>query len=211
VRVFHLEVFSLRKSLCILAVLLAVTLPTFAQKATVFAGYSYINVDVSETKGLQTPGSITNRVSLNGWNAQGAYLLSPHFALAADFGGYYGTPKISGLDFKTKAHTFLFGPAVLTKKGKFMPSAHILFGGSTMSATEKSSSTDVVNGTHFSWAGGGALDYVASKRIAIRLAQLDYVGTKMSLTKNIQTSTGLGAATDWQNNVRYSGGLVFIF
>jgi len=200
----------LRKTICILAVLLAVVLPTFAQKATVFTGYSYLNTDVSETKDLQT-SPIKNRVNLNGWNAQGAYLLNPHFALAADFGGYYGTPKISGFDFKTKAHTFLFGPAVLTKKGRFMPSAHVLFGAAKMTATEKVSDVDAVNGTHFAWAAGGALDVVVSKRVALRLGQFDYVGTKMSLTKDIQLQNGLTDAKNWQNNFRYSGGLVFIF
>ena len=200
----------MRKFICVFAVLLAVALPTFAQKATVFTGFSYLNTDVSETKDLQT-SPFKTRVNLNGWNAQGAYLLNPHFAVAADFGGYYGTPTISGLKFKTKAHTFLFGPAVLTKKGRFMPSAHILIGASKMTATEKVSDTDAVNGTHLSWAAGGALDVVVSKRVALRLGQLDYVGTKMSLTKDVQAAAGLTDAKNWQNNIRYSGGLVFIF
>jgi opacity protein-like surface antigen len=119
-------------------------------------------------------------------------------------GGYIpaGTYTTQGNMF-----TYLFGPVIRIPLPKIKPFGEILFGGSETNAyVNLKNEVDNAGGTlnlatqnPFTLALGGGLDINATKGIAIRLGEFDYVLSRYS---NPLTSTGN------QNNFRYCGGLV---
>jgi opacity protein-like surface antigen len=82
----------------------------------------------------------------------------------------------------------LFGPRFTSRPGRVEGFVHALLGGARASGGGDSD-------TSFTYALGGGLDIKASDRVAIRIVQLDYLRTHFS--------------DNWQNNFRYSTGLVF--
>ncbi|HYE25682.1 MAG TPA: hypothetical protein VEG32_10835 [Clostridia bacterium] len=174
----------MRKLLVITAVVMAFCLSSFAQRAEVFGGYAYTNV--------QTPDE---RVGLHGWDANVTGLFNENFGIMADFSGAYGTPSVAGFDVDVTDHFYLFGPVVRTNVGGAAASAHALFGGvrskgevAGIEATDSS----------FAWALGGAFDVNAGENFAIRLGQFDYIRTNFD-----------GDSTN--NHFRYAAGVVLRF
>ena len=111
--------------------------------------------------------------------------------MTADFSGNYGTPF--GVD--TKLYTFMFGPTVrFPNASRVTPFAHALFGGGRFSlsgAGWRGSETD------FTWAAGGGVDVGVSQHLGVRLAQADFLQTRV--------------AGNSQNHFRFSPGIVFKF
>jgi opacity protein-like surface antigen len=121
-------------------------------------------------------------VNLNGWNASLAGNVSKSFGLMADFSGHYKSGS--------NLYLFLFGPKFASYTNRTItPSLHVLFGGARAG-----------NGgseTTFAMALGGGIDVNVHKKLALRLAQADYVLTRFG--------------DDNQNNVRLSFGLTLRF
>lgn len=159
-------------------------------RVEVFGGYQFARANT----GLGIPG--LNNFNLNGWNASATGYFNKYIGATADFGGLYSTPKIMGLvGLNTKFHTFMFGPtARLTNPSRLTPFAHALFGAGKLSASALG-----INGgeTDFTWAAGGGLDAKLNNRFAVRVAQFDYLQSRVADTH--------------QNNFRYSAGIVFKF
>jgi len=114
------------RALSLLAGLLCVTVVAAAQdvpRAEIFAGYSYGNFNV-----------LTNRSSLNGWNATATINIYHWFGLTTDFGGLYGgsgsVTFAGGVSEtqKEKLHMFSFGPQVTYRRGRVTAFAHLLVG-----------------------------------------------------------------------------------
>jgi hypothetical protein len=110
--------------------------------------------------------------------------------VVADLGGY-----VSGENSelgRAATITYMFGPRVVFRSGHFTPFAQFLVGGAHI---------DVPGvGTGFAWSGGLGLDINVTPHFAIRLPQVEYVRTYFS-----------DAATNVQENIRASAGVVFSF
>jgi hypothetical protein len=104
-----------------------------------------------------------------------------------DFGGYYNNSEFGGTLF-----TYLFGPKIAIRTGRFTPFGQFLFGGAH---------ADVGGGLNaFAWAGGVGLDVNLTHLIGVRLAQVEYLRTDFT-----------DGITNHQNNLRVSAGVVLRF
>lgn len=159
-----------------------------AARGEIFGGYQFLRVN----SGLNVSG--VDNFNLNGWNAAVSGYVHQYFGVTADFSGSYGTPQVSGIGVKTRLHTFMFGPVVRAPMGKLTPFAHVLFGGGHFSGEAAGVSASE---TDFTWAAGGGLDVNVSHNFAIRLAQADFLQTRVASTS--------------QNHFRYSAGIVLRF
>jgi opacity protein-like surface antigen len=187
----------------ILFCLLVVTAPVLAQdeaRAEVFGGYQWFRASSG------VPISGVDHFSLNGWNASFSGFFNRYLGVTGDFSGSYGTPSVNvptvgSVGVKTHVYTFMFGPVVrATNDGPVQPFAHVLFGGARVSASVSVLGIPIpvdTSDSGFAWAAGGGVDFKISPRLAIRAAQFDF----------LQTHIG----GDSQNNIRYSGGIVFRF
>jgi len=166
---------------------------------SIFVGYSYVYADVPFNNPIQfaTPG----RTSLNGWNGSLEIKLLPWIQGVADFGGHYGTQRVTltceaipvctptTVNANSNLHTYMFGPQAAVTVGRITPYAHALFGWAhTTSHTTGFSASD----SGFSTALGGGLDYRLIKGVGWRV-QGDYLQTRFfnSTQGNFRFSTGL--------------------
>jgi opacity protein-like surface antigen len=169
-------------------------------KAEIFAGYSYVRANGSGLPGFNMNGGSAS-VSFNPWSSLG---------IVADFGGYH-TGNIGGQSVDGNIYSYLFGPKLAYRSGRFTPFVQTLFGGAHASATEAAPLPTVrvrrqlalsgfgssVSEDAFAMAIGGGLDVNATSHIGIRLIQAEYLMTRF--------------ASDTQNNARVSAGVVFRF
>jgi hypothetical protein len=167
----------LRKLLTLVSGLLF-SVPAMAQdqaQVEVFGGYSG-----------QFFGSRTTS-NLQGWNASPTWKFQDHVAIAADFGGYYGS-HVERISASYSLHSFLFGPQFSTgvpKLERLNLFIHLLAG-----AARESTSVGVrtvneqfqvglrivdVSSTAFAAAVGGGLDLNASDHVAFRVLQADWL------------------------------------
>jgi hypothetical protein len=138
----------------------------------------------------------------NGGSGYFEYNVSPVLGLVADFGGYANTR--AGIN--DKALTYLFGPRFnLRHFARWTPYLQFLFGGAhAWSGPNDPQQTQDA----FATAAGGGLDFNWTKHISIKPIQVEYMMTQFD-------SASLGGSTksfgNHQNDVRYSGGVVFRF
>lgn len=183
----------MRKLVVICVVLLGLSGLAAAQDTVpafdVFGGYSYLNTEDI------VPAPFSFDLSGHGWEAAGTANLNNWFGVTGDLSGYYS----DFLGVGVNAYNFLFGPTVSYRKPKLTPYAHALFGASRVSVDLGllgplgASATD----SAFAMALGGGADWHVGERWSVRVAQVDYLVTRF--------------ASDSQNNVRFSTGLVFRF
>lgn len=177
---------TLRKFVVLSLLVLAFAFTAVAQdapKGEFFAGYQWTNVDA---------GTGADRQNFNGFNLAGTGYFNQNFGITADFSGNYKTIDST----KVNLYSYMFGPTLRAPMGKATPFVHALFGGAHLS------SEGLESQNAFAYALGGGLDVNATKNIAVRLGQFDYVGTRFD-----QTLFGKSN----QNHFRYSGGIVFKF
>jgi opacity protein-like surface antigen len=171
----------------VLAIFCCAAVAQEAPRAEVFGGYQYFRAN-SGISGL-------NNFNLNGWNASASGFLNDYFGVKADFSGSYGTPSMAGIGLKTRLHTYMFGPVVrYHNASKLTPFAHALFGGGHISGEAFGISASE---SDFAWAAGGGVDVSVNNRFAVRVAQADFLQTRVG--------------GDSQNNFRYSAGVVLRF
>ena len=152
-----------------------------------FIGYSYYHF---EDPG-DNIGDLPIRANMNGGSASVSFNPIKYLGVVADFGGYAASnsSELGG----GSIYTYLFGPKVAIRMGRFTPFAQFLGGGARF---------DVGGGTNTSgaWAGGVGLDANLTRHLGVRLFQLEYLRTYF--TDGIH---------DQQNNVRASAGVVVRF
>jgi hypothetical protein len=190
----------------------------------VFGGVSFTNYAPRP----QSVGSLTASPSagLPGWNASVEVKPFPHFGIVGDFSGFYGT-ETTGIGCTSVAfftfplgcgvakqpihlYTFLVGPQVSFRLGKFTPFAHGLIGGGYVRLAIPNEPSSVPGGGSvpgdgaFAAALGGGIDYQFIPRIALRL-QADALKTTFSSFPFVSYVS----ARAGQVNVRASIGLVF--
>jgi len=172
-------------SLCCLPALAADT-----PKAEVYGGYQF----------LRHPGGADySAFNYNGFTTAVEGNVKSFLGIVGEFGfarkswdygeGYTETENVI---------PFLFGPRFSYRAGKSRFFVHYLLGAIRYSDTYDGST---YTNTNFSQAIGGGLDIAINKMISIRPAQIDLVTVRWKDSE----------VTDWENNFRYSGGIVIKF
>lgn len=174
----------MRKVVGILLGIFVLGLPAMAQdtpKARVFMGYSYFRAnDAGES------------INLHGWNAAIEGNVNNWFTIVGDFSGHYGSPTVGGVTLDgTKVHLFLVGPQITKHGEKWTVFVRGLVGGAR--ASSNATGFFDVGETALAAAIGGGVDANVSKRVAIRLFQVDYILTRFAdeSQHSFRLSTGL--------------------
>ncbi|MGD0790268.1 MAG: hypothetical protein ABR920_00740 [Terriglobales bacterium] len=213
----------MKKFLILLVLVSLLSFPLMAQdypKAEVFGGYQYMHFNdvggCGYSNGFGCPS-----INFNGWDASVTGYFSKYLGVTGDFSGNYGSFKetftVSGtsvtVNFPTHVYSFTGGPVVAYREGKVNPFAHALFGGAhanvsgSYAGVSASASKNV-----FTMMFGGGVDVQASKSVAVRLIDVDWVyyhygsGSGTILTVPYSYKSGSGS-----KNVRISTGIVFRF
>ena len=165
-----------------LAILLVIfSLAAFAQegmyaapKAEIFGGYQYTRFD--------------GGANANGWDTTVTGNLNNWFGVAADFSGAYTSQ--AGVNFHN--YTYTFGPVVSYRHSEnFTPFVHFLAGGFHGSASFNGLSG---TGNGFAMMFGGGLYIKATRRVALRAFQFDWLSLHANGTSdnnNMRLSTGI--------------------
>ena len=177
-------------------------------KAEITGDYSYFRAN---------PGlpSYFNSQNLNGGGAQFTVYMKSWLGLAGDLQGYGsytqctkpGAP-VSGCA-SGNLFTYMFGPQVKYRAGKFEPFAEVLLGGAHSNFYANGCTHIGICGSKspsnnaFSVAIGGGVDIAVSPKIAIRLVDADY-----DLTRFGNNFTG---GNNSQSNFRFQTGVQFRF
>ena len=138
----------------------------------------------------------------NGGSAYFEYNVTRVLGLVADIGGYANTR--TGIN--DTAVTYLFGPRFnLRRSARFTPYLQFLFGGAHAwsGPIDPQQTQDA-----FATAAGGGLDINLNKHISIKPIQVEYVMTQFDSAALGGSTKGFG---NHQNDIRYSGGVVFKF
>ena len=164
---------------------------------------------------------IPNSYSLNGGGGSFDYNFTKYLGFKADFQGYgsntqnFSIPAGSTIcptgcsgHVQSNLFTYVFGPQIGIRTGKFRPYGHLLVGGAHSNAaanlkTATASASGTPSNNAFALAFGGGLDIPInhSGTIAFRPAEVDFLWTRF----NIQTGQSS------QSNFQYKAGVVFNF
>jgi hypothetical protein len=175
----------------------------------VFGGFSYLNAD------------FPNREGLYGWGVSFAGNLTKNIGVVAEGSGNYGHVRIPsvqigpfnlpGFNIETSVHTFLVGPRFSLRGERWTGFGHVLIGGAKKSAFTglvvsngddedddgRLSDPRLIGDTGFAMAVGGGIDLKASRHVAVRLFQVDYLPVRFN--------------EEWTHNFRFQSGIVFRF
>ena len=196
----------MRKLRVVLLVSVSCSVPMLGQsdKGQLFGGYSLERIAPGCGSNYRCGGADAGpATNLNGWTASLTGYFYKSLGISAQFtGNYNGT---AALTYSTvRRHTFQFGPAYVFRMGKASTFAHALFGG----VTQTSSPDQALSYTRFMWSVGGGLDFKASSRISIRVAQLDYERQSVPV---VDTGGPIPIPPVGVNGLRYSAGIVLNF
>ena len=190
------------------------------KQGELFIGYSNGQIDtglgdIDDDLGLD----LDDRETFHGFEVSGVYNVSRYFGLKADVSGTYSNRGFSftvpapeggtgSIAFETKSSVYNFLGGVQVKdnsnSGRLKPFAHALVGaahsrvkisGLGCSIGVDCTGFDGGSETNFAGAFGGGLDVRLTRRVQLRLIQVDY--------NPIWFDGGV------QNNVRFGFGLVF--
>ena len=164
-----------------------------------FAGYSYQSADIN------TLTIDPQRTSQNGVNLEYTRNVTSNLGITGDVSAHFhrDTTNSSGGTFERKRDQYSLLGGLQFKahnERRPQPFVHALFGvalfrGFTSNITPSGNVFTIDDATSFAMALGGGLDLRTSKRIDVRLIQVDYSPTHF--------------ASGWQHNVRLSIGIIF--
>jgi len=191
---------SFLASLVVLCLPLAASAQEVAPKVEIFGGYSFLRLNLGNNLSGVPSGTDLGAIDTHGFNVSFAGNFARHVGIVSEVSRYttsqsVSVPVLGNLSGNVSVLTLLFGPRVTLHRGKAEPFVHALFGAAR--ATADASSAGLSNngvGYAFAYALGGGLDVKVHNNLAIRLAQLDYLGAR-----------GGGQGLD---NFRYSVGVV---
>ena len=184
--------------LCGAALLFAgITSAQESPKAEVFGGYSYVRASALNTS-----------LNFNGGGGSFSYNPTSWLGLVADFGGNHWTG--SGVDLNVI--TYLFGPKIAFRRGRWTPFVQTLYGGAHASGSlinlapsarvrPQIPSPTSASENAFAATMGGGLDWNATPHIGIRLAQAEFLITRFTCLGNNGSNN--------QNSFRFETGVVF--
>jgi opacity protein-like surface antigen len=168
-----------------------------APKAELFGGYSYLRVNPGgRVDGLGAHGFTTSLAGNLGRSLGFVAEFSRHSkSRSLNFSDLLDEPGLGAFRAKVRANTLLFGPRLTLRTGSLEPFTHALLGIADGRAEASGAGiAQRASGQAFTVALGGGLDLKVSKRLALRLGQVDYLRSRTS-------DLGL-------NSVRYATGLV---
>jgi opacity protein-like surface antigen len=119
-------------------------------------------------------GFAENR-NLNGINSSYKRKINRFLGVKAQFSGNFSKDRSSGGNtVRTSVYNYLGGIEVKdnSRKTKIKPFAHLLFG--LGNVREKTNPDGKVNGYGLSYSVGGGLEIKASKKISLKVAQVEY-------------------------------------
>jgi opacity protein-like surface antigen len=179
--------------LIVLALVTGFAWPARAQDATprfeAYAGYDYTRYNAINDISHVPPSSNVNG---NGGSAQPEFNVTAWLGIVGDFAGY----AVARNGYATTHQiSYLFGPRVSFRGGRFTPFAQVLPG-----AVWASDAIVLGSKTAFGMTAGGGIDVRVSRHIAVRPLQAEYFLTKFP-----------DGNDNRQNNFRYSAGIVFRF
>jgi hypothetical protein len=151
-------------------------------RVEVFGGFSWIEIDVE--------GGEDER--FNGWQASISGNFNENIGIVVDAGGRYR----SFVDITTQSYEFLVGPRFTMRIEDGSLFVHALAG---LNHARISGLGDTLSDTAFAMGFGGGVDISVGDWGAIRMLQVDYIGTRIS---------GLD---EWDWNLRTGIGFVFKF
>ena len=183
----------MRGVVCLLGLVFLFSASASAQERTsvldVFAGYSFVHTE---------PGAELSTFNANGGVASVALNFNGWLSGVVEAGGVH-TSNIAGADVDATAETYMAGPKIsFFRSSKLSPFAQVLAG---FIHTNPGYSQQTINHNTFAMAPGLGLDWNLTHHLGIRLAQVDYLFTRMPAT---------AGQVNW-NNFRYSTGVVVRF
>ncbi len=149
-------------------------------RAESFGGYSYLRLDAN----------LNSDRDLNGFNSSFTYNFNQFVGVTGEVSGHYGDASGAGASADLNQYLFLFGPKFAFRgNNRVTPFAHILPG--VVRFNVDFGSNDFTT-TQFAMAAGGGLDFNITERVAFRVAQADYLLTRLgqSTQNNLRVSTG---------------------
>lgn len=163
-----------------------------AQKAELFAGYTFTHVDTND--------SGVDKSWPAGFDIDGTYYFAHNLGLTGDF-GYVKKSFPDG----TNAHLISFngGPRFKARSGKLEPFAHALLG-ITHGSVEPGGVGTTFTDNAFSMKLGGGLDLAVGSHFAVRVGEFNYYYTKFGINSDFGGNFG----NDHQNNFTFSAGIV---
>src|SRR3990172_952564 len=156
-----------------------------------FVGYSHLRV---------SPGNNLARALFNGASGSFAYNFNRYLGLVGDLGGYRDGEYVT-TGTSSNIVSYLLGPRVSFRNdSRVTPFVQLLLGGARGSGdTGFLGWGSSLNG--FALATGGGLDWTLSRRVALRLPQVEYLMTRFN--------SNTAGVPSHQNNLRASAGLLF--
>jgi hypothetical protein len=210
------------KNVVLVSTAMIFTATAFAQnkpKWELYGDYSYMQFNPT-LSGLQSR-------ALNGGGGGVQVNFGRYFGIKGDFQGYASTQwtltssgptvtphgTVPAGTFKSSGNmfTYLVGPTFGVHTTRFYVYGEVLLGQSNTSlygdlVTSINNGGGKVSGSGtqhpFTTAAGGGLDWRMNKSVALRLGEMDWVGTRYSNPITDQNK---------QNSFRYLGGIVFTF
>jgi opacity protein-like surface antigen len=160
----------------------------------IFGGYSRFQMPrINLGIGVVT----TEKLSLNGFNVAVTGNLNKWFGVDADFAHY--SRNIQTVDLrsatddtitsKIKITSFLVGPRMSYHFKRFTPFGHVLFGGAPVDSPLISGQTV----KSFAYGMGGGVDINASRYLAVRAIQYDFINTGVSIGRADNSRLSFGA------------------
>ena len=204
----------MKRSLVFVALLLAASLPAFAQdveypkfELSGMASMLVFDVDILEGEtmwgyGIAGQYNVNKYIGIVGeWNATHGES-GPH-SFQQD-GRVYSIPRLD-----TRIQTILFGPRISYRTKPVTVFGHVLFGAGTNKLDDDIGQFNYNSYTawQYAMAIGGGVDINLSKNFALRPAQFDYV----LMDSDIQDLTSAGGAPGMFHSFRYQLGAVIKF
>ncbi len=197
-------------SLLFLAIFVPAAWTQETPRYAVFGGGSYAREDLTDIK----------HINAVGWHASVDGAANHWLSAVYDFSGVYSSPKINlglpaAIPINSSTYLYLFGPRFTYRRWEHLtPFAEILVGvGNLRFSASSVGLTNTISSTTFAGGFGGGVDYAISRRIAIRLIEVDYVPTRFrGINVNPDTGeVGFSGQRRTQNNIRASAGIVVRF
>jgi hypothetical protein len=141
-------------------------------KFDLYGGYYYARINVNAS----VPGMAPSATYIGkGGGGQLEYNAKHWLGVVADLSGFYATSAGNGA-FAGAFLTYLLGPRLNFRHGKFTPFVQTLFGGvRTTDGIAQSTGTE----NNFAMTAGGGIDFKASRQVSVRPIQAEYFMTKI--------------------------------
>ncbi|MGD1023505.1 MAG: outer membrane beta-barrel protein [Candidatus Sulfotelmatobacter sp.] len=142
-----------------------------SSKYEVYGGYYYVRFNIN----ANLPG-VAPSATYNGYGGGGQFEYNARnwLGVVGDLAGYGATSTANGA-LVGGAFTYLFGPRVNFRRGRFTPFAQALFGG--IRTTDGIGESGPEN--NFAMTAGGGIDFKVSRHVSVRPVQAEYFMTRL--------------------------------